>query len=172
MWYKVAWLFVWTTLAFWAGCAGENQNYEINKQDVDTFEAPPDGGPASPGGSAGSTDEPAALTGLTRENWQPMTIGPVDGRAPHHPRYFGSSWGESFWGGDWRAVSDRPSPLLRQANLEAEAWAATGGNREKYTAGDLSDTVLLPVKFGVDLVSLPVSVITTPPTTVHYTPSP
>lgn len=186
MWYKVAWLFLWMTLAFWAGCSGENQNYEINKQDIDTFQPPPEGGPAAPGPAARvitaddatvTAAEPAAadksVTGLLRDHWSPITVAPVDGSVPHHPRYFGNSWGDSTWG-VWRATADRPSPLLNSGgdgDIEAEAAMATSHNRWTFTGADLADEALNGAKFALDLVTLPGSVVVTPPWQIHTSPA-
>lgn len=51
MWQKVAWLFVWMTLAFWAGCGGdgEDQNYRINQDRTPIFQ---EGYPTQPGPSS------------------------------------------------------------------------------------------------------------------------
>jgi hypothetical protein len=191
MWYKVAWLFLWMTLAFWAGCAGENQNYEINKQDIDTFQPPPEGGPAAPGGSASvitagdvavsAADEipaqaPAAdksVTGLARDTWTPLTIAPVDGGVPHHPRYFGNSWGDSVWG-VWRVTADRPSPLLNSGgagDIEAEAALATGHSRWTFTCDEPADLGLNIAKFALDAVTLPGSIVASPPWGIHTSPA-
>ena len=179
MWYKVAWLFLWMTLAFWAGCAGENQNYDINKQDIDTFQPPPEGGPAASGAARAVTSDDTVVSasestpapaGLSRDYWEPITVAPVDGRVPHHPRYFGNSWGHSIWG-TWRVTEDRPSPLLASGDIEAEAARATGCNRWSFGCKDVCDFTLNNAKFALDTITLPGAVIVTPPCEIHYSPA-
>lgn len=197
MWYKVAWLFLWMTLAFWAGCAGENQNYEINKQNIDTFEPPPDGGPAAPAGSATQAEPmfelavcaaaeeieqagdevPAAtpegnrsLTGLSRQTWPTLVVGADEGRVVHHPRYFGASWAQDVWG-TWRATPDRSSPLLATGDIEREAALATGRCRMTWSTDDAADVGLAYSKFAVDMITLPGAVVVTPPWALRHSPA-
>ena len=111
-----------------------------------------------------------SVTGLSRDNWQPITLAADDGRIPHHPRYFGNSWGDSTWG-TWRATADRPSPLLTTGDIDAEAAMATGHSRWTFTGDDLNDQVLNMTKFSLDLVTLPGAVVVTPPCQIHTSPA-
>ncbi|MBI1369440.1 MAG: hypothetical protein GC162_12400 [Planctomycetes bacterium] len=162
MWYKVAWLFLWMTLAFWAGCAGENQNYEINKQSTPIFQEPPSGGPAGPGAGASS------LNGADRSHWEAITVAPAGDGVPHHPDYFGA---QSLTG-EWLLGSARPSPLRMDGDSEIQATLATAGARYPFTCEDPANLFIAGTKAGIDMALSPAAVVVTPPCKIVHTPEP
>ena len=84
MWNKVMWLFVWVTLAFWVGCAGENHNHRAHEDQTPLFqEQTPD--EAYKG--AEQATEPSVL-GVSRDNWATVKVAPASGRVPHNPIYY------------------------------------------------------------------------------------
>ena len=167
-WRRVAWLFLWTTLAFWAGCAGENQNYRINEEQAPLFE---ESYPTEPGGEVGDLSEPApSLTGgHDRSHWDRVVVVPSRGLVPHHPHYF-DSYG---YGGVWRVSKDRPSPLTREGDeIEAAATKVTAGARESFTLEDAGDFALDTAKPLIDIVAMPYLMIRDAPWNFQYSPRP
>jgi len=174
MWTKVAWLFLWMTLAFWAGCAGENQNYKATEPDRDMFDTTP---PTSQDGtsyrstrdaqtSAQPSDAEAiaaelpeadgrSVIGVDRSHWSPIVVEPASGRVPHHPHYFTR---EGF-GVDWLLTADRPSPLYRGGDVGRSAAAVVDGSRVSFGGATWADLGLAPVKFAVDMATLPFRVV-------------
>lgn len=169
MWRKVAWLFVWVTLAFWAGCATDNQNYRINEEQTPVFE---EGYPTSPGGatdaSEPSEEEEAGLVleGYDRSGWQRQGVAAAHGSVPHHPRYF---WTEDARN-QWRFTPDRPSPLTREGDVHTRAYLATADARHEVGLRDFGDLVANIGKYAFDLATLPHKVVSEPPWRIHYSP--
>lgn len=178
MWIKVAWIFVWMTLAFWVGCGGENQNYKINlEQDNPLQERSPTGGPGASAAPIPPTiadavlrvsDEAAAaergkssLQGIDRGNWAKVAITPESGLVQHHPAYFNS---ESL---DLLLLSpDRPSSLKGSAvtlDLDASADAATSEGRAHFNLVDTRDLLVAPLNVGYEIVTFPAAAVVNPP---------
>lgn len=178
---RVLWLFMWTTLAFWAGCSQSRQaadaELEAGAAEYRTHvrgEASLD--PVAPGvaeaapaaaADADAVDPVAASAGvsvvaLDRKNWSSVSVSPVSGQVPHHPQYFRT--------GKYRLTEDRPNPLA-DATIEQQADAVTANARAPFDKTVAADTALAAGKAAFDLLAVPVKVIMTPPTTIHYSPS-
>lgn len=172
---KVIWLALWVTLAFWTGCAAENQNYKINQEQTPLLEEgyptqSNEGASAKPvepaeSGEPASEGDPS-LEGLERDNWGPVAIAPVSGRVPHYPLYFSRV---GYWR-IWRYSYDRPSPLLADGDIERQADRVTRNADAGYDADQIGDALLGPPKFALDLATMPYKLYKTPPWRVVYTP--
>jgi len=187
---KILWLTLFVTLAYWlgsiAGCSapGENQNFKILEEDTPLFDTSPD--PDRPGAAstpapqeprtaeAATTDElpvtvevaqaeaPApevrkpdvpttvsetepSVTSLDRSHWARIATGPDSAQFSAQPHYF-----EDLPLEEIRSQGTDPQPL--------DCADAAGWDR-----ANLYSTLAQPVKFGVDLVMLPVRLCTDPP---------
>ena len=164
MQYKMMWLFLWITLAFWTGCAA--QEHKLAEEAVPLYRqgfAAADEGTVLP---AGGRVDPS-LVSVDRSNWRPMVVAPARGLVPHHPAYFGS---ERAYGIGWRATRERPTPLDWEGVIEHEADFATAGARARFQREDLKDFGLGVGKFAADLVTLPYRVVRTPPWEIRWSP--
>jgi hypothetical protein len=162
---KIGWLALWVTLAFWAGCTGENQNYKINQEQEPLFQ---ERYPTQPneGASAEPTSEPGpSLDGLERDHWERVAVAPVSGRVYHRPYYFSR---HGHWR-TWRYSEDRPTPLLAGADIEQQADRVTRGADAGLDPDQIGDGLLGPPKFALDLATLPYQVVRTPPWRTVYT---
>ena len=166
-WRRVAWLFLWTTLAFWSGCAGENQNYEINDQTTPMFQESYPTAPGEGGVNAAPLDiethdsdaevavdpmAPSLANSHDRSHWRREVVIPARGLTPHHPHYFDvEGYGER-----WLVTEDRPSPVYRnQPDIETMATQVTAGARRSVTWDDAGDFALSTTKPLVDIVAMP-----------------
>ncbi|MHC4996681.1 MAG: hypothetical protein ACYTGQ_16680, partial [Planctomycetota bacterium] len=160
------WLFVWVTLAFWVGCAGENHNHRAHEDRTPLFyEQTPD--EAYKG--AEQATEPSVL-GTTRENWSAVSIETASGRVPHNPIYFRERGATGNF--HWHIAPTRPSPLTREGiDVGYEIGAATSGDRMVFTRADIEDSLLSPVKFHYDIAAAPFEMRYHKPRDIVWTPA-
>lgn len=106
----------------------------------------------------GGQREPVLPTAFTyRSQWEPVVIGPADGRTAHQPWYFNDCpIGQSH---------------IQPANPEAafEQYVDDGPGTV-FTADNAKAAATQPLKAGLDLLLLPVRAILTPPWTTVHTP--
>ena len=187
---KILWLTAFVTLAYWlgsiTGCSapGENQNFKILEEDTPLFDTSPD--PDRPGAAeapapeerqtaeAATTDElpvtveaaPVAaavpeadatdvteavletepsITSLDRSQWARIATGPDIAQIAAQPHYFE----------DW--------PLEEIRSQQAEPQPLDYPDAAGWDSANLYSTFAQPVKFGLDLVMLPVRICTDPP---------
>ncbi|MDH3583602.1 MAG: hypothetical protein OER86_05245 [Phycisphaerae bacterium] len=156
MWDRINWLFLWMTLAFWSGCAMDDQNYQINDERSPLFE---ESYPTQPGGE---TAQPS-LSGIDRADWPTTAVGPVSGRSPHHPLYFRHA--------DEQGA--RPSPLARGTeDIYPRALAATSGAFEPPHTGKYGHIAHETLRYGADVLKWPFRAYETHPLSTQYTPRP
>ena len=144
---KIAWLFVWTTLAFWLGC-GQNQNYRINQEDENIFEAPE---PSQPGGGSSSANWP------DRSSWPVVELTPARGIVHHRPHYFDRA---SELGPVVLFTKDRPSPLLVDPQAPEDPFLrATSDDDFKIGWSAVGDLFVAPAKVAADVGTWPARAI-------------
>ncbi len=165
MWYKVAWIFLWMTLAFWVGCGSQNQsgNLVIDPQ-AEAPQAAPGGAPidpiAAPAAANAVTSGPS-LRGIDRSHWAKITLTPDPGLTPHHPAQFNSESLHLI-----AFTPDRTSPLKGNAvtlDLDATADAVVSGDRAHFNLADTRDLFVAPLNVGYDIVVYPVAATVNPP---------
>ncbi len=161
MWRKVAWIFVWTTLAFWYGCsATPNQPYAVHPDANELF-------PVTPTTSEPLDNKAAkpSIAGLERDNWRPVTVDVYSGAVAHHPVYFTDKYA---FGTHWRVTQDRQVALTLQGDIDNEAAAVTAGAYDDDSGG-FGDGFWGTMKFALDTAALPYRFIKDPGGRLHYT---
>ncbi len=160
---RVMWLFIWTTMAFWAGCSTAHKTAHVDEAAVDEYRAEVLNAPHA----AATVDDHdlevgASLVGLDRSNWKSISVGPISGAVPHHPKYFDTE--------SCLLIKDRPNALAG-ATIERQADAVTSGARAPYDGRDLAQTPGLIGKTLYDIATVPVRAVIEPPTRIHESPS-
>ena len=188
---KILWLTAFVTLAYWlgsiTGCSapGDNQNFKILEEDTPMFDTSPD--PDRPGAAlapapegqqtaeAATTDdlpvtieaapvvaatEPQvdtthvkeavtetepSVTGLDRSHWARIATGPDSAQMVAQPYYF----------------EDLPLEEIRSQGAETQPLDCP--DAVGWDKANLYSTFAQPVKFGLDLIMLPVHIFTDPP---------
>ena len=91
------------------------------------------------------TEAEPSVTGLDRSHWARIATGPDSAQIAAHPYYFA----------DW--------PLEEIRSQGAETQPLDCPDAVGWDKANLYSTVAQPVKFGIDLVMLPVRICTDPP---------
>ncbi|MEX2672340.1 MAG: hypothetical protein WD294_09555 [Phycisphaeraceae bacterium] len=157
MWDKVAWLFLWVTLAFWVGCAGEDTFTLTDEPEM------PQAGAEAVAAESEAVEPSADLRWVDRSDWSRIVIAPERGRVAHYPVYYTAT-------GDVRIAEDRQSVLREDGDVAQQAEAAMTADAHLYRQGGGLDAVIAPFVFGFETAILPVKMVRTPPWQVQYTP--
>ncbi|MBI1372031.1 MAG: hypothetical protein GC159_04630 [Phycisphaera sp.] len=159
-----------------AGCESVDRQWKIVEPDPTTFTKDYKGdGSATPAvADAAPTQavdvaEQGSLTGLSRQNWEPITVTPVRGTVAHRPRYFTDKY---ICGRELKYTKDRPSPLTSDpSRFDEEMTRATSGSRMNVRdSAEWKDAGLGFLKFGHDIIVLPYTVLKDTPDKVQYSP--
>jgi len=144
-----------------AGCSSADRQHRIIDPDPATLSKYVD--------DEAAEDPQRSLTGLTRENWEPVRVSAVRGFVPHYPKRTDLT---DICGTTWRYTPERPSPLTPDGSaIEVQAARATDDAKfNRWDKNDWKDTGVGMLMVGHEIMFLPLDVIDHPPGEVQLSP--